>query len=96
MAGENTESIKLWRILVPRGSKLTHHKAWDEKVKNISGGLSLNGVIKGQWKDCDEGMIQVEIACTLGQIKQIGQITKEHYEQEAVMIYKISDEVYFI
>jgi len=40
-----------------------------------------------------EKMIPVRIMCTKKQIEQIADITAAHYKQEAVMFYKISDNV---
>lgn len=45
----------MWEIYVPVVSNegkeysLEHHKQWDEKVRAISGGLTILKSAKGQW-----------------------------------------------
>lgn len=76
-----------------------HHKKWDEYVRKITGGLTINGVSKGQWVDPNTGalwverIIPVQIACTPDQIKKIVNFTLEHYRQKAVMYCVLSSEV---
>ncbi len=93
----------LWEIFVPASSKdnnftYEHHKIWDNFVLNISGGLTILRTGKGQWI-CPEGklfkdrIIPVRIACTHDQIEEIIDFTIKHYNQEAVMCYKLSPEV---
>lgn len=53
---------------------------------------------KGQWVSPSgeifaERMIPVRIAADVAKIKQIADMTAAFYEQEAVMYYKVSDEV---
>lgn len=100
----------LWEILVPtdwEGSwsyfeKDDHHKAWDNYVHSITGGLTvLRPTKKGYWtsddgKTYEEAMIPVRIFCTAANIKQIAEFTKTHYKQLSVMYYRLSDEVYFV
>lgn len=88
----------MYEILVPCGFTLSHHKAWDEYVRNISGGLTILKTARGQWLDNNkklhaEYVIPVRVACTREQIEQIIDFTLTHYKQKAVMAYKISDEV---
>lgn len=78
-----------------------HHKKWDDKVRSIAGGLTVMRTAKGEWvNDTNhlyrERMIPVRIVCTLNEIKELAVWTKTHYEQEAILFYKISDEVYFV
>lgn len=46
---------ELWEILVPtvrndgKPYRLRYHKVWDDKVRAISGGLTVMPVAKGQW-----------------------------------------------
>ena len=73
---------------------------WDEKVRAISGGLTVLKPAKGQWiAPCGtlhaERMIPVRIACTESEIEEIMDITIEHYNQDEVMAYRVSDVVKF-
>jgi hypothetical protein len=75
-----------------------YHKVWDEKVRAISGGLTIMSPAKGQWKSpCGElfieRMIPVRIMATREQIEQVIDMTLEYYDQLAVLCYKLSDEV---
>ena len=93
----------MWEILVPASNKeleftYEHHKAWDEFVITISGGITIMRTAKGQWVSPDnvrfkDRMIPVRIKCTRKQIDKIIDFTIKHYKQEAVLAYKISDEV---
>ena len=98
--------LYLWEILVPNfldGKKLDlpFHWAWDKEVKKISGGLTVLKPVKGRWTNdggnaVHEQMIPVRIACTKQQINEIAKFTLEYYKQDAVMYYKVSNEVNFI
>ena len=75
-----------------------YHKVWDEKVRTICGGLTVMTPAKGQWVSQTgelfvERMIPVRIVATAEQISQIIDMTMEYYDQEAVLCYKLSDEV---
>ncbi len=94
----------LWEILVPNYSNenvkysLEYHHAWDEKVRAISGGLTILKPAKGQWMSDDdvlfsEEMIPVRIYCDEASIDRIIELTIEHYQQEAVLAYEISARV---
>ncbi len=98
--------MNLWEILVPttfgdnqKPVRTKHHKQWDEKVREISGGLTILKPAKGQWVDkssnklYEERIIPVRVACTRQDIEKIIDFTIRHYRQIAVMCYKISDEV---
>ena len=96
--------MRLYEILVPTQSnegkpyRTRYHKVWDEKVRQITGGLTVLSPVKGYWTATgnfvhNERMIPVRIACTEDQIKQIATITAVYYKQEAVMYYLISTEV---
>ena len=96
---------ELWEILVPtimdeKPVRTRYHKNWDDKVRKISGGLTILKPAKGQWvspsgKLFDERMIPVRIACTEKQIEKIMDITLQHYRQEEVMAYRVSDLIKF-
>jgi hypothetical protein len=93
----------MWEILVPtvrndgRAIRTRFHKIWDAKVREISGGLTIMPVAKGQWiyKDSlfEERMIPVRIIATREEIEGIITLTMTYYEQIAVLAYKISEEV---
>jgi len=102
------EENSLWQILVPtlkrrpkgkmRYYTIRYHRLWDEKVRAISGGLTILSPAKGQWISTtgelySERMIPVLIMCTKEQIDQIADITAKHYDQLAIFYYKVSDEV---
>ncbi len=96
---------KLWEILVPKYwndgwlIELSHHRKWDEKVRAITGGMTILGSAKGLWvnpagKLFEDRMIPVRIICTHAELDAIIDITLEHYpDQEAVMAYLVSEEV---
>lgn len=98
-------SRELWEILVPtirndgRPFRLRYHRIWDEKVREIAGGLTVVPPVKGQWvfeeKLYLERNIPVRIACTKEQIVEIIKMTATYYDQIDVLAYKISDEVIF-
>ena len=91
----------IWEILVPTihadGSRIVvpFHQQWDAKVRAIANGLTILSPAKGQWISPSgtlfrERMIPVRIFCTEEQIEQIARMTIEHYDQEAVMYYRVS------
>jgi hypothetical protein len=96
----------LWEILVPTEKRLEpgkfyrtrYHQVWDEKVRAISGGLTIMQPAKGHWvAPCGETfierMIPVRIIATREQIESIIDMTMEYYDQLAILCYKLSDEV---
>lgn len=99
----------MWEILVPtvkpntNGEKFfttRYHKVWDEKVRSITGGLTIMSPAKGQWVSphgmlFEERMIPVRIVASKGQIEEVMDFTLCYYRQEAVLCYKVSDEVIF-
>lgn len=100
----------LYEILVPtvkpdsvpgknRFFTTKYHKQWDEKVRKITGGLTIGPKLKGQWlsptgKLFVEPMICVSIACEYDwQIGAIATLLAKHYDQQAVMYWLKSSEV---
>jgi len=97
----------MWEILVPTERRLEpgkyyrtrYHRVWDEKVRAITGGLTVMAPAKGQWINPATGdlfkerMIPVRIIATKEEINKIVDLTLEYYDQLAVLCYKISDEV---
>ena len=98
--------MKLWEILVPASSPekeftYEHHKKWDSYVKSLAGGLTILKPAKGEWISPDgklfiDRVIPVRIKCKEKHIKKIIKFTIQHYDQEAVMAYKVSDKVILI
>lgn len=95
---------ELWEVLVPRvfngGAEIpvSHHQKWDEKVQGIAGGLTILKSAKGIWKSPSgeifkEEMIPVRVSCSEAQVHQIIDFTIVHYDQEAVMAYRVSENV---
>jgi hypothetical protein len=95
---------EIWEILVPYSRSngetipISEHRRWDEKVRQISGGLTIMGLARGQWlspagKLFIEKMIPVRIICTEAEIIQVEDLTMDFYEQEAVLSYRISEKV---
>lgn len=93
----------LWEILVPtkrndgRPFRLRYHRVWDAKVREITGGLTIMPVAKGQWVHqevlYDERMIPVRIVATRDEINRIIDLTLHYYDQIAVLAYKVAEEV---
>jgi hypothetical protein len=93
----------LWEILVPTISnvgkpiRLRHHRVWDAHVRKISGGLTVLPVAKGQWMHegglYAERMIPVRFMATRIEAEKIVDMTIKHYDQKAVMAYKVAEEV---
>lgn len=97
--------MMIFEILVPKDSNsgrqftIKHHKEWDVKVREITGGLTVQRKTKGTWISKRgelilEEMIPVKIACTPEEFQKIMRITIEHYNQYSVLGYLISNVVY--
>ena len=94
---------KMWEILVPasnRNEKFSyeHHKEWDAFVGQYSNGITVLRGAKGEWKSPNgevfrDRMIPCRIICTEEEIKKIVRFTIEHYNQEAVLAYELSDNI---
>lgn len=101
------ETKSMWEILVPTVKPNTncakffttrYHRVWDSKVREITGGLTILPPSKGQWGSPHgtlfiERMIPVRIIASRSEIEKVIDITLEYYLQEAVLCYKVSDEV---
>lgn len=100
------EAKCLWEILVPtvrndgRPFRTRYHRVWDSKVRAISHGLTIMPVAKGQWvyqgRLFAERMIPVRILATREEIQKIAEMTVKYYDQQAVMVYRISDEAMIV
>jgi hypothetical protein len=95
----------LWELLVPtvrpdgRPICTRHHRVWDEKVKKISGGLTIMHPTIGYWvnegETLKERMIPVRIICTKEDFGRILLLTRKYYEQLAITWAKLSSEAGF-
>ena len=97
----------MWEILVPTerrqepGKYYTtrYHRVWDEKVRQITDGLTVMAPAKGQWVHPSTGeffkerMIPVRIIATREEIDKVIDLTMVYYDQLAILCYKVSDEV---
>lgn len=93
----------LWEILVPtikndKPIRTRYHRVWDQKVREISSGLTILQPAKGHWVSPSgelfvERMIPVRIYCTEVEIEKIADMTAKYYNQEAVMYYSVSTKV---
>lgn len=98
----------LWEIYVPtikndgKPIRTRQHREWDSRVRRITGGLTVYKPVVGQWIDQSdnqlykERMIPVRIVATREEMMKIGKLTKDFYEQIAVLFYKLSEEVHFV
>jgi hypothetical protein len=96
----------MWELLVPANNMsveipVEYHNAWDEKVKNIAGGLTIYKQTRGIWigpngEKFHDVMIPVRLYCTKEQFDVVLDLTLEHYMSEQVILgYKISTLVVF-
>lgn len=99
--------IKLFQILVPtvsnegRPFRTKHHRVWDKKVQELSGGglTIFQPTLKGKWVDSEtnteytDRTIPVSVACEESVMEKIADWTAKHYKQLAVMYYLVSDNV---
>ena len=99
-------NLNLYEIFVPtqygdtlKPIRTRHHKEWDKRIRAISGGLTICSPSRGQWvnpkdkKVVEEKVIPVRIACSEKQMEKIVKITLDHYRQNAVMFFLLSDKV---
>jgi hypothetical protein len=101
-------SVNLYELLVPRNYedsgkpiRTAHHRQFDLYVLKIANGITiLKPTTIGYWVDkgrtYKDSVIPVRIACTELEIIKIGKFAKCHYRQKSIMIYKLSDQVFFI
>lgn len=98
-----TEEKSVWQILVPckrndgTPVRTRFHKVWDEKIKAISGGMTIHLPTKGKWISpsgdlFEERMIPVTFIATKKQAEDIVDYTLKYYDQLAVLCYKISND----
>ena len=77
---------------------MEYHLECDSFVKEITVGLTMHRVAKGEWINPSgelykDKMIPVHVSCTEEEIYKIIDFTIKHYDQEAVTAYAISDYV---
>lgn len=96
--------FEIWDILIPVADNdgndfdIVFHTIWDQKVRDICGGLTIYKPVKGQWLNTTgklflEEMIPVRILASQDAINRIVDMTLVYYNQESILAYKISDEV---
>lgn len=94
---------ELWEILVPcnwndgRPVHTRHHRVWDGMVMGITRGLTVLRPGVGQWLEGQtqtlfrDRIIPVRIMATAEQMQEIANITITHYQQRAVMYYRVAE-----
>lgn len=96
--------IEMWEIFVPtkmnNGNPIRtrHHREWDRQVRRITGGLTIMHPANGQWVSQDgtlyiERVIPVRFACEAEDVDKVIKITLRHYNELAVLAYRVSDKV---
>lgn len=94
-------TLQLWEVLLPARLPLKLHRAWDEKVGLLCGGCTIIQQVDGVWKPNQsrqvrrEKMLAVRVAVSLDKLDELLGMTAVHYDQTAIMAYKISDDVRF-
>ena len=98
---DTSNNTNLFEIFVPAkfndGKKIPieHHEAFDKKVCDIVGGLTLQPAIFGKYQNAEktfsDKIIPVRIACTHANIMAVAIIAAEHYDQESIYYWKVSD-----
>lgn len=96
----------IWEILVPASNDKNeftyeHHKQFDEYVKQKAGGITILRGGKGEWispegKLYKDRIIPCRICCSQCDIISIMKFALKHYNQKAIMAYKISDHVMMV
>jgi hypothetical protein len=84
------EETELWEIIIPsedKGSLTT----WYHVIKSQISGITFIKNAYGYWKDQQEENHIVQIACSEEVFKKVLEKTCEHYIQECVMGYKVSN-----
>ena len=84
-----------------------HHDAFLKQVADMAGGYTVGGVVTGAWRN-PVGHMQIErmiplrmalpVNTTLGanvRLARLCNLTREHYSQQAVMAYRLSETVRF-
>ena len=94
----NYKETRIYEILVPACDNngqifpMPHHWEWDRKVQEIAGGLTLLDSVKGKYLNRSaERMIPVRIAATYSEMSEIVEFTIDHYQQDAILFYLVSE-----
>ena len=98
--------LPMWEIFVPASNidaefSYEHHKIFDEFVKQKAQGITVMRGAKGEWISPSgvlfkDRIIPCRICCSIGDIHSIMRFALKHYNQEAIMAYKISDHVLMV
>jgi hypothetical protein len=97
--------VKLWCIFIPVASNnktpytLEHHQKWDQRIRAITGGLTISRSALGYWLSTDgvlyeDRVISVFIMCSEADIEEIVEFTGKHYvDQKSIFYYLASSDV---
>src|ERR1051326_4522563 len=94
----------LWEIFIPvikpNSTQIftaKYHKMWESKVREITHGLTISPLQRGQWVTQSgnllEQVIPVRITATLNEMEKVLDFTLKFYSQETIICFKLSDEV---
>ena len=98
----------MFQIMVPccyndgKPVRTRHHREWDRQVSLVLSiqGMTIHSPSKGRWTHegvvYRERMIPVSIIATMDEMERIAQITLKHYDQIAVLYFKISNETHIV
>ena len=111
MSAAKAAEYVLWEILIPVASNSgeefsqLHHDAFLKQVADAAGGYTLTGVVTGAWRNPVghmqiERMLPVRVALpanlTIGaDVGRLCDLAREHYSQDAIMAYRLSEAVRF-
>jgi hypothetical protein len=76
--------------------KTRHHRVFDRYVRKITGGLTIFAPGKGQWVNPENDELVEERIIPEAELRKIVKFTIKHYDQDALMFYKVSDDVFII
>ena len=87
----------LWEILIPAIGEESS-KAWYSFVRQFSDGITILKDARGEWVSpngitFEDYMIPIRIICTKDEIDLIVDFTVNFFDQEAVLAYKLSDDI---
>ena len=100
--------LAMYQILVPcnfndgKPVRTRHHREWDRQVSLVleNKGMTIHSPSKGRWYHDGEvykdRVIPVSLIATEDEMKKIAEITLKHYQQIAVLYFKISSETHIV
>ena len=91
----------LWEVKVPFADNdgivfdEDYHAAFHSILRSISGGLTCNLALEGEWEHKDklysEPMIAIQFRAVRADAERIAIHARKYYRQIAVMVHKVSD-----